>query len=68
MRTTKRDREHRLWYGVAAVEDGRVEQRLDELTTDDRSVGRLVDRLNSGKASLVHFPEIVDDFLINPLQ
>ena len=44
-KTTIRDDEHRLWYGVAAVEDGRVTERIDELTTDDQSVQKLLDNL-----------------------
>ncbi len=63
MRTTKRDREYRLWYGVAAIQDERVEQRLDGLTTDSGSIRRLVEQLNDGRASLVHFAEIVEDFM-----
>ena len=62
-KTTKRDSEHRIWYGVAAVEDGRVTERIDELTTDDQSVQKLLDNLNAGQASPIHFPEIVEDFM-----
>ena len=62
-KTTIRDDEHRLWYGVAAVEDGRVTERIDELTSDDQSVQKLLDNLNAGQASPIHFPEIVEDFM-----
>lgn len=62
-KTTKRDSEHRIWYGVAAVEDGKVAERRDELTTDDRLVRKLLENLNAGKASLIHFSEIVEDFM-----
>ena len=62
-KTTIRADEHRLWYGVAAVEDGRVTERIDELTTDDQSVQKLLDNLNAGQASPIHFPEIVEDFM-----
>ena len=48
MTTTKRDREYRLWYGVAAMQGERVEQRLDGLTMDSGSIRRLVQRLNYG--------------------
>ena len=48
---------------MAAVEDGRVTERIDELTTDDQSVQKLLDNLNAGQASPIHFPEIVEDFM-----
>lgn len=67
MTTTKRDREYRLWYGVAAMQGERVEQRLDGLTMDSRSIQRLVQRLNEGHASLLHFAELTEDFLAHPL-
>ncbi|MDO5549268.1 MAG: DUF6514 family protein [Eubacteriales bacterium] len=62
-RTTKRDSEHRIWYGVAAVEDGRVVERMDDLTTDDDLVGKLLEQLNTGHASRIHFAEIIEDFM-----
>ncbi len=68
MTTTRRDREHRLWYGVAAMQGGRVQERLDGLTMDSGSIRRLVQRLNDGHASLMHFTEIAEDFLAHPLR
>lgn len=68
MTTTKRDREHRLWYGVAAMQGERVEQRLDELTMDSGSIRQLVQRLNEGHASLLHFAEIAEDYFAYPLR
>ncbi len=65
-RTTERDRNSRLWYGVAAVLGGRVEQRYDGLTTDLRSVSGLVERLNREQASLVHFADVIEDYLSYP--
>lgn len=63
MKTTKRDSEHRIWYGVAAVEDGKVTERIDDLTTDDDSVQKLLEDLNTGHASRIHFAEIIEDFM-----
>lgn len=67
MKTTKRDNEHRIWYGVAAIQDGQVQQRLDDLSTDDESVERLVAKLNEGRASLLHFSEIIEDYVAQPM-
>ena len=67
MTTTKRDREHRLWYGVAAMQGERVEQRVDGLTMDRGSIRRLVQQLNEGHASLLHFAELTEVFLAHPL-
>ncbi len=46
----------------------RVEQRLDELTMDSGSIRQLVQRLNEGHASLLHFAEIAEDYFAYPLR
>ena len=62
-KTTTRDSEQRLWYGVAAVNDETAIEQWDGLTTDGESVEQLVEYMNSGQASLIHFAEIIEDFV-----
>ncbi|HIV68869.1 MAG TPA: hypothetical protein IAA32_08405 [Candidatus Butyricicoccus stercorigallinarum] len=61
--TQQRDRQRRTWYGVRAVEDGRTAARADGLTLDGDAARRFVQRMNAGQASLLHFAELIDDYL-----
>jgi hypothetical protein len=62
-KTTKQDEEHRIWYGIAVVEDGKITQQADELTTEENMVRDLLEQMNAGNASPIHFFDIVDDFM-----
>lgn len=66
IRTTNRDDEDRIWYGVAAMNGDRVESRFDGLTTDAGSVRSLIRRLNNDSASLLHFADIIEDYMACP--
>lgn len=63
IRTEQRDRQQRTWYGVLAVENGRTAAHADGLTLDGDSAQAFVQRMNAGQASLLHFPELIDDYL-----
>ncbi|WP_394271905.1 hypothetical protein [Butyricicoccus sp.] len=64
IRTEQRDRQQRTWYGVLAVENGRTAAHADGLTLDGDSAQAFVQRMNAGQASLLHFPELIDDYLV----
>ncbi len=61
--TEQKDDSQRTWYGVLAMEDGRAAVHAGQLTRDAQSVRELVARLNEKQASLLHFPELIDDYL-----
>lgn len=63
IRTEQRDSQQRIWYGVLAVENGRTAAQADRLTLDGDSAQAFVLRMNTGQASLLHFPELIDDYL-----
>ena len=64
IRTEQRDRQQRTWYGVLAVENGRTAAHADGLTLDGDSAQAFVQRMNAGQASLLHFLELIDDYLV----
>ena len=45
------------------MEDGRTAARADGLTLDGDAARRFVQRMNAGQASLLHFAELIDDYL-----
>lgn len=61
--TTQRDEMQRTWYGILALENGRTAVKADALSTDGASVQTLVARMNRHQASLLHFDELIDDYL-----
>ena len=63
IRTIQRDDKQRTWYGVCALEDGAPAAQADQLTMDKQSVQELITRMNRCQASLVHFDELIDDYL-----
>lgn len=63
IRTVQKDDEQRIWYGVRALENGTTAAQADQLTTDIQSVQELITRMNRCQASLVHFDELIDDYL-----
>ncbi|MCD8356224.1 MAG: hypothetical protein LUE11_06595 [Clostridia bacterium] len=63
IRTEQKDDRQRTWYGVLALEDGKPAAHADQLTTNGWSAQALVARMNDFHASLIHFPELIDDYL-----
>lgn len=62
--TQRKDKRQRTWYGVLAKENERTVVQADSLTLDGVSAQALVRRMNAGQASLLHFSELIDDYLI----
>lgn len=50
-----------LWYGITAY--GGETAWAESLSRSREDVCRLTNELNKGQASLLHFSEIIDDFL-----
>ena len=63
IRTVQTDDKQRTWYGVRALKDGTPAAQADQLTMDKQSVQELITRMNRSQASLVHFDELIDDYL-----
>ena len=63
IRTEQKDDRQRTWYGVLALQDGVPAARADLLTTNGWSAQALVARMNDFQASLVHFHELIDDYV-----
>lgn len=61
--TQQDDEYHRKWYGICALRDGKTVAQARQLTRDKRSVQHLVRQMNTYQPSLMHFSELVDDFL-----
>ena len=70
IRTEQKDDQQRIWYGVCAVKDGKPAAQANELTLDGASAQVFVQRMNDGQASLLHFDELIDDYLAqdNPIK
>lgn len=64
IRTVQTDRTQGTWYGVLAVENGKMAARADQLTRDAQSAAEFVLRMNAYHASLLHFFELIDDYLV----
>ena len=52
-----------LWYGILAQCGNKITAYADSLTRDGYAVGELAQRMNCGHASLLHFMDVIDDFL-----
>ena len=63
IRTEQKDDRQRTWYGVLALEDGKPAAHADQLSTNGWSAQALVARMNEYGASLVHFSELIEDYL-----
>lgn len=63
IRTEQKDAQQRIWYGICAVKDGKPAAQANKLTLDDASAQAFVQRMNTGQASLLHFDELIDDYL-----
>lgn len=63
IRTVQPDEQQRNWYGVQALENGEPAVQAEQLRLDGRSVAKFVKRMNNEHASLVHFFELIDDYL-----
>ncbi|MDO4175328.1 MAG: hypothetical protein Q4D42_11245 [Eubacteriales bacterium] len=61
--TEQKDDRQRTWYGVLALDDGKPAARAEQLTTNRWSAHALVERMNVYHASLLHFSELIDDYL-----
>ncbi|MDO4286817.1 MAG: hypothetical protein Q4C40_03745 [Eubacteriales bacterium] len=62
--TEQKDDRQRIWYGVLALDDeGKPAAHADQLTTNGWSAQALVARMNEYHASLLHFSELIDDYL-----
>lgn len=61
--TAQKDELQNTWYGVAAVQNDIIQAHADQLTQDAPAAQLFVRRMNTCGASLLHFPELIDDFL-----
>lgn len=61
--TAEKDDSQRTWYGVLALENGRTAAHAGQLTCDGQSAQAFVSRMNDNQASLLHFSELIDDYL-----
>lgn len=52
-----------ILHGIAAMGNGQVIESIDDISTNQQAVLSLVDRLNQCEASLIHFKDIVYDFV-----
>lgn len=61
--TEQKDDRQRTWYGVLALQDGVPVAQADQLTTNSWSAQALVSRMNDFQASLIHFHDLIDDYV-----
>ena len=50
-------------YGIRAVCGEETLASIEDISTDPQALAGLVDRMNSGNLSPVHFRDVIEDFL-----
>lgn len=56
------DRDPRRW-GIAAIEGEHTIDTIADISTDREAVRQMADKLTRGEASILHFRDIIEDFV-----